>query len=55
MDDYNGQLNFLASVGVALLLSIVVIGFSGYDNRQIDALKTASIAPVTEPITEQAE
>ena len=47
MDDYNGRLNFLASVGVILLLSVIMIGFSGNDNRQIDALKTASIIPVT--------
>ena len=44
MDDYDGRLNFLASVGVALLLSVVVIGFSGHDNGHI---KTAAIvAPV---------
>ena len=47
MDDYNGRLNFLASVGVILLLSVIMIGFGGNDNRQIDALKTASIVPVT--------
>lgn len=46
MDDYNGRLNFLAVVGVALLLSVVVIGFSGHDNRQIEAVKVAS-APFT--------
>lgn len=47
MDDYNGRLNILASVVVALLLS-VVIGFIGHDNGQMDAVKTASIvAPVT--------
>ena len=47
MDDYSGRLNFLASVGVALLLAIVVIGFSGHDNGNMDAVKTASTAPVT--------
>lgn len=48
MDDYNGRLNILASVVVALLLSVVVIGFIGHDNGQMDAVKTASIvAPVT--------
>jgi hypothetical protein len=47
MDDYSGRLNFLASVGVALLLAIVVIGFNGHNNSQMDAVKTASIAPVT--------
>jgi hypothetical protein len=47
MDDYSGRLNFLASVGVALLLAIVVIGFNGHNNGQMDAVKTASIAPVT--------
>lgn len=46
MDDYNGRLNVLAFVGVALLLSVVVIGFSGYDNRQIEAVKADS-APMT--------
>jgi hypothetical protein len=46
MDDYNGRLNVLTFVGVALLLSVVVIGFSGYDNHQIDAVKVAS-APMT--------
>jgi hypothetical protein len=47
VDDYSGRLNFLASVGVALVLAIVVIGFSGHDNRYMDAVETASIAPVT--------
>jgi hypothetical protein len=48
MDDYDGRLNFLALVGVALFLSVVVIGFSGHDNGQMDAVKTASIVvPVT--------
>lgn len=48
MDDYDGRLNILASVGVALLLSVVVIGFIGHDNGRMDAVKTASIvAPVT--------
>jgi hypothetical protein len=47
VDDYSGRLNFLASVGVALLLAIVVIGFSGHDNGHMDAVKTASTAPVT--------
>jgi hypothetical protein len=47
MDDYDGRLNFLASVGVALLLFVVVIGFSGHDNGHMDALKTAAVvAPV---------
>ena len=43
MDDYNGRLNVLALLGIALLLSVVVIGFSGYDNRQIDFVGTASV------------
>jgi hypothetical protein len=43
MDNYDGRLNFLASMGVALLLCVVVIGFSGHDNGQMDAVKTASI------------
>jgi hypothetical protein len=43
MDDYDGHLNFLALVGVALLLSVVVIGFGGHDNGQMDDIKTASI------------
>jgi hypothetical protein len=48
VDDYDGRLNFLASVGVALLISVVVIGFSGHDNGYMDAVQTASIvAPVT--------
>jgi hypothetical protein len=48
MNDYDGRLNFLASVSVALLLSVVVIGLSGHDNGRMDAFKTASIAaPVT--------
>ena len=42
MDDYNGRLNLLALVGVALLLSVIAIGFGGRDNVPID-LKTASI------------
>jgi len=29
MNDYDGRLNFLASVSVALLLSVVVIGLVG--------------------------
>jgi hypothetical protein len=38
-------------VGVALLLSVVVIGFSGHDNGQMDDVKTASIvAPATGPV-----
>ena len=49
MDDYNGRLNFLALVGVALFLSVVVIGFGGYDNRQINFVRAASVpVPVTE-------
>lgn len=48
VDDYDGRLNFLASVGVALLLSVVVIGFSGHDNGYMDVVQTASIVgPVT--------
>lgn len=43
MDDYNGRLNFLALVGVALLLSVVAIGLSGRDNGPMDDVKTASI------------
>ena len=43
MDDYDGRLNVLALVGAALLLSVVMIGFSGYDNRQIDVVKAASV------------
>ena len=51
MDDYSGQLNFLALVGAALLLSVVVIGFSGHDNGQMEDVKTASIVA---PAIEQA-
>jgi hypothetical protein len=48
MDDYDGRLNFLSLVGVALLLSVVVIGFSEHDNGQMDDFKTAAIvAPAT--------
>ena len=47
MDDYNGRLNVLALVGVALLLSVVVIGFIGYDNHQIEAVNAAS-TPMTQ-------
>jgi hypothetical protein len=47
LDDYRGRLNFLASLGVALLLAIVVIGFNGHNNGQMDAVKTASIVPAT--------
>ena len=48
MDDYDGRLNFLALVGVALLLCVVVIGFRGHDNGQMDGVKTASVvAPLT--------
>jgi len=48
MNHYDGRLNFLASVSVALLLYDVVIGLSGHDNGRMDAFKTASIAaPVT--------
>jgi hypothetical protein len=43
MDDYSGRLNFLALVGAALLVSVVVIGFSGHDNGQMEDIKTASI------------
>jgi hypothetical protein len=42
MDNYDGHLNFLASVGVALLLYVVVIGFRGHDG-QMDGVKTASV------------
>ncbi len=52
MDDYDGRLNILASMGVALLLSVVVIGFIGRDNGQMDAVKTASIVP---PVTAQVK
>ena len=47
MDDYNGRLNFLALVGVALFLSVVLIGFGSYDNRHVNLIKAASV-PVTE-------
>ena len=48
MDDYSGRMNFLALVGAALLLSVVVIGFSGHDNGPMEDIKTASImAPAT--------
>jgi hypothetical protein len=47
LDDYRGRLNFLASLGVALLLAIVVIEFNGHNNGQMDAVKTASIVPAT--------
>ena len=43
MDDYNGRLNFLALVSIALFVSVVVIGFGGYDNRQISLVKAASV------------
>ena len=51
MDDYSGGLNFLALVGAALLLSVVVIGFRGHDNGQAEDIKTASIVA---PAIEQA-
>ena len=35
-------------MGVALLLSVVVIGFIGHDNGQMDAVKTASIVNLDE-------
>ena len=44
MDDYSGRLNALALVGAALLLTVVVIGLSGYDNRRVDVVKTVSIS-----------
>ena len=43
MDDYSGRLNVLALVGAAFLLCIVAIGFSGYDNGQMEDIKTASV------------
>ena len=43
MDDYSGRLNFLALVGAALLLCVVVIGFRGHDNGQMEDIITASI------------
>lgn len=46
VDDYSGRLNFLASVGVALLFVIVMMGFSGHDHDHMDAVKTASASPV---------
>ena len=44
MDDYSGRLNALALVGVVLLLTVFVIGFGGYDNRQVDVGKIVSIS-----------
>ena len=44
MDDYSGRLNALALVGAALLLTVIVIGFSGSKNRQVDVVKTVSIS-----------
>ena len=44
MDDYSGRLNALALVCAALLLTVIVIGFSGSNNRQADVVKTDSIS-----------
>ena len=44
MDDYSGRLNALALLGAALLLTVVVIGLSGYDNHRVDVVKTVSIS-----------
>ena len=44
MDDYSGRLNPSALVGAALLLAVIVIGFSGSDNRQVDVIKIVSIS-----------
>jgi hypothetical protein len=49
MDDYNGRLNFLALVGIGVLLCVVVIGFGGHDNSQMDDNKTASIVALARP------
>ena len=43
MDDYSGRLNALALLGAALLLTVVVIGLSGYDNHRVDVVKSVSI------------
>lgn len=50
MDGYNGSLNFLAAVCVALLFFVVVLGHSRHDTGQRSAVKNVSIeAPVTAP------
>ncbi len=43
MDDYNGRLNVLALMGVAVLFSVVAIGVIGRENGPIGVVKTASI------------
>jgi len=47
MDDYNGRINFLAAVCGALLLYVVMYGFSRHDSGQNSAVNTASmVVPV---------
>lgn len=42
MEDYNGRMNFLGAVFIALVLFVGAIGFTSHDNSSKGDIRTAS-------------